>query len=83
MRLRNKSGANIGFAITDMAADDAKNYIASMRLMVVRPPHRIIPGLGEQNYLLCARKPEEQKTPSVIYHQKLLTLGVQRKMTRT
>jgi hypothetical protein len=78
-----KSGANIGFAITDMAADDAKNYIASMRLMVVAPATtELIPGLGEQNYLLV--RPESQKNKNalqVIYHQKLLTLGVQRKMT--
>ncbi len=78
-----KSGANIGFVITDMAADDAKNYVASMRLMVTAPATtELIPGLGDQNYLLV--RPESQKNKNalqVIYHQKLLTLGVQRKMT--
>jgi hypothetical protein len=78
-----KSGGNIGIAIVDMAADDAKSYMSAMRSMVAAPATtEVIPGLGEQNFLLV--RPESQKNQNallVIYHGKSLTLGVQRKMT--
>ena len=78
-----KSGGNIGIAIVDMAADDAKSYMAAMKSMVAAPAAtEVIPGLGEQNFLLV--RPESQSNKNallVIYHGKSLTLGVQRKMT--
>jgi hypothetical protein len=78
-----KSGANIGIAIMNMAKDDANSYMAAMKSMVVAPATtEVIPGLGEQNFLLV--RPESQKNLNallVMYHGKLVTLGVQRKMT--
>jgi len=78
-----KSGALIGLAVADMAPDDAKDYMVAMRSMVSSPATtETIPGLGEQNFLIV--RPESQKDKNallVIYHQKSLTLGVQRKMT--
>lgn len=78
-----KSGANVGFAIVDMSADDAKSYMATMKSMVAPPATTEgIVGLGDQNFLLV--RPESQKNLNsllVTYHQKSLTLGVQRKMT--
>jgi len=78
-----KSGGNIGIAIVNMAKDDANSYMAAMKSMVVAPATtEAIPGLGEQNFLLV--RPESQKNLNalmVMYHGKLLTLGVQRRMS--
>jgi len=67
----------------DKAKDDANDYMSAMKLMVKAPAStELIPGLGEQNFLLI--RPESQKNQNALLvysHGKLLTLGVQRKMT--
>jgi len=78
-----KSGALVGLGIQDMTSDDAKSYMVAMISMISAPAHtESIPGLGERNFLVVRPDSQNDKNALLVYyHQKQVTLGVQRKMT--
>jgi hypothetical protein len=74
------AGATVSLALRDMPGTSGGEAIQAMKRTTLQGAQtESIPGLGEQNFLIV--KTPNQNSLTVLYHKKLLSLSVQRRMT--
>jgi hypothetical protein len=76
------SGATVALVLASGEGAEGTNMLHAMQTVAAKQPGATtesIPGLGEQNFLFA--RASGQNSLVVLYHQKLITLSVQRQMT--